>query len=41
MKLIFNLDYHTTFGESLVLNIMGTEGKVQQHMSSYYKGEQA
>ena len=39
MKLIFNLDYHTTFGESLVLNIMGTEGKVQQHKMATVDGE--
>ena len=31
MKLIFNLEYQTTFGEELVLNIMKEEGQAEQH----------
>ena len=27
MKLIFNLEYLTSFGEQLVLNIIGSDGK--------------
>ena len=29
MKLLFNLDYQTTFGEQLVLNIIGEDGKTE------------
>ena len=31
MKLLFNLEYQTTFGEELVLNIQKENGKTEQH----------
>jgi 4-alpha-glucanotransferase len=33
MKILFNLEYHTTFGENLVVNILPENGsaKVSQH----------
>ena len=37
MKLQFNLEYHTTFGEELVLNIL-SDKKVEQHKMSTLDG---
>ena len=37
MKLQFNLEYQTTFGEELVLNIL-SEKKVEQHKMSTLDG---
>ena len=31
MKLIFNLDYQTTFGEQLVLNLLQADGVQKRH----------
>ena len=31
MKILFNLEYQTTFGEQLVVNILDGEKPVQQH----------
>ena len=41
MKLIFNLDYHTSFGEDMVLNILPEEAgaKVSQHKMTTLDGE--
>ena len=41
MKLIFNLDYHTTFGEDLVLNILPADdtAKASLHKMSTLDGE--
>ena len=41
MKLLFNLDYHTSFGEDMVLNILPEEegGKVSQHKMTTLDGE--
>ena len=41
MKLLFNLDYHTSFGEDMMLNILPEEegGKVSQHKMTTLDGE--
>ncbi len=41
MKLLFNLDYRTSFGEDMVLNILPEEegGKVSQHKMTTLDGE--
>ena len=41
MKLLFNLDYRTSFGEDMVLNILPDEegGKVSQHKMTTLDGE--
>ena len=41
MKLIFNLDYHTSFGEDMVLNILPEEAgeKLSQHKMTTLDGE--
>ena len=31
MKILFNLEYQTTFGEELMLNILGENGSTEQH----------
>ena len=38
MKLLFNLEYQTTFGEELVLNILKENGKVEQHKMGTLNG---
>jgi 4-alpha-glucanotransferase len=38
MKLLFNLEYQTTFGEDLVLNIQQDDAKVTQHKMSTLDG---
>ena len=38
MKLLFNLEYQTTFGEDLVLNIQQDDTKVTQHKMSTLDG---
>ena len=38
MKLLFNLEYQTTFGEELVLNILKGNGKVEQHKMGTLNG---
>ena len=38
MKLLFNLEYQTTFGEDLVLNIQQDDAKVSQHKMSTLDG---
>ncbi|MBQ3630799.1 MAG: 4-alpha-glucanotransferase [Prevotella sp.] len=40
MKLLFNLDYQTTFGEQLVLNIFGEDGRTASHAMSTNNGQQ-
>ena len=40
MKLLFNLDYQTTFGEQLVLNILGEDGRTASHAMSTNNGQQ-
>jgi 4-alpha-glucanotransferase len=41
MKILFNVEYHTTFGENLVLNILPEKegGKVSQHKMTTLDGE--
>ena len=41
MKLFFNLDYHTSFGEDMVLNILPEEAsaKVSRHKMTTLDGE--
>ena len=34
MKLIFNIDYQTVFGEELLLNLVEKDG-AENHVSSY------
>ena len=38
MKLLFNLEYQTTFGEELVLNILNENGKAEQHKMGTLNG---
>ena len=38
MKLLFNLEYHTTFGEELVLNILKENGNAEQHKMGTLNG---
>ena len=38
MKILFNLEYQTTFGEELVLNILGEDEKAVQHKMSTLDG---
>ena len=38
MKLLFNLEYQTTFGEELVLNIQKENGKTEQHKMGTLNG---
>ena len=38
MKLLFNLEYQTTFGEELALNIMEENGKTERHMMGTLNG---
>ena len=38
MKLLFNLEYRTNFGEQLVLNLLGEEGKTIQYPMSTLDG---
>ena len=38
MKLLFNLEYHTTFGEQLVLNILGENGTTSEHAMTTLDG---
>ena len=33
MKLIFNLEYLTSFGEQLVLNVIGSDGKNTEQLA--------
>ena len=37
MKVVFNLEYQTTFGEELMLNIIA-EGKTEQHQMGTFDG---
>ena len=37
MKVLFNLEYHVTFGEELVMNIL-MDGKTEQHKMSTLDG---
>ena len=38
MKLLFNLEYRTNFGEELVLNVIGENQQVEQHVMSTQDG---
>ena len=38
MKILFNIDYLTTYGEQLVLNISAPDGSVEQHTMSTHDG---
>ena len=38
MKLLFNLEYHTIFGEQLVLNILDENGSTSKHAMITYDG---
>ena len=38
MKLLFNIEYQTTFGEDLVLNIKQNNDRVSQHRMSTLDG---
>jgi len=39
MKIQFNLEYQTTFGEELVLNVLKEEGKAEQHKMGTLDGK--
>ncbi len=39
MKLLFNLEYKTTFGEQLVLNLLGEQQSVEHHTMQTLDGE--
>lgn len=39
MKLYFNLEYQTTFGEQLALNIIGEEGETERHTMTTLDGK--
>ena len=39
MKIQFNLEYQTTFGEELVLNVLKEEGKTEQHKMGTLDGK--
>ena len=39
MKLYFNLEYQTTFGEQLALNIIGEEGEAERHTMTTLDGK--
>ena len=39
MKLIFNLEYRTTFGQQLVLNMLSNEGQTESHPMATHDGE--
>ena len=40
MKILFNIEYLTTYGEQLVLNIMGADGTSEQHTMATANGHE-
>ncbi len=40
MKILFNIEYLTTYGEQLVLNIFGPDGVTEQHTMSTHDGHE-
>ena len=40
MKILFNIEYLTTYGEQLVLNIIGHDGAVERHTMSTHDGHE-